>query len=164
MLRRHLPTLETDPDNGGFSNVQTSNNVLRNNRMRVTYGYEDATINSYLYGELQDLDYKGEESDRDIREVGADLGYRLTQRLTTGMLGTYTRTKQTDIGSRDTRYSIMGILGYDISRKLKASLDVRYQDQDGNSDSVSEYSEFSTFVSLVYGFARVSRPESRSRF
>ena len=132
--------------------------------MRLTYSYEGATINSHFYGELRDLDYKETEDDRDIREIGADLNYSLTQLLTTGILGTYTRVKRTDIGSRDTRYSITGRLGYNLSRKLKANFDVRYQDQSSNSDLVSEYSEFSTFVSLVYGFARVSRPESRSRF
>ena len=155
---------ETNPENGGFSNVQTSNDVLRDSIMRLTYSYEGATINSHFYGELRDLDYKESQDDRDIREVGADLSYSVTQLLTTGILGTYTRVKRTDIGSRDTRYSITGRLGYNLSRKLKANFDVRYQDQSSNSDLVSEYSEFSTFVSLVYGFARVSRPESRSRF
>jgi len=159
-----LLSSETDPENGGFSNVQTSNDVLRYSIMRLTYGYEGAIIRSSVYGELRDLDYKGTESDRDTGEVGADLDYRVTQLLTTGIGGTYTRIKQTDIGSRDTRYSITGRLGYNLSRKLKANLDVRYQNQSSNSDSVSEYNESSVFVSLVYGFARVPHPGVGSRF
>jgi len=155
---------ETDPENGGFVNIQTSNDVVRNSVMRLTYRYEAARINSYVYGELRDLDYKETPDDRDIREVGADLNYSLTQLLTTGLLGTYTRVKRTDIGDRDTRYSITGRLGYNLSRKLKANFDIRYQDQDSDSGSINDYSELSAFVSLVYGIARVSRPESRRRF
>ena len=90
-------------------------------------------------------------------QVGANLDYRVTAALSTGILGSYTRTKETD--DEDKRYSITGTVGYQLTRKLRTNLDLSYQDQDGGLGT--EYSEFSTFVRLVYGFANVGRPGRR---
>ena len=154
---------QTNPDDGDFSNVQTSNDVVRNNILRLTYRREDATLNTEVWGEFRDLDYQGgqsdqdDQSDRDVWDVGANLDYRVTASLTAGLLGRYTRIDETDINRRDRRYSITGTVGYQLTRKLRTNFDLRYQNQDSNSP-VNEYSEFSAFVRLVYGFARVERP------
>jgi hypothetical protein len=78
---------QTNPDDGDFSNVQISNNVVRNNIVRLTYRREDATLNTEVWGEFRDLDYEGDVSDRDVREVGADLDYHVTALLTAGIFG-----------------------------------------------------------------------------
>jgi len=153
---------QTNPDDGDFSNVQSSNEVLRNSILRLTYRREDATLNTELWGEFRELDYQGggdqsDEEDRDVWLVGAKLDYRVTAALSTGIYGSYTRTKET--GREDKRYSITGTVGYQLTRKLRTNLDLSYQDQDGGLGS--EYSEFSTFVRLVYGFANVTRPGRR---
>lgn len=149
---------QTDPDDGDFSNVQTSDDVVRNNIFRLVYRREDATLNTELWSEFRDLDYEGVEGDRDVREFGAKLDYNITASFTTGILGKYVRTKETDTGSRGKYYSITGTVGYNLTSKLTTSFDLRYQNQDSNDDTINEYSAFSAFVKLVYGFARVSRP------
>jgi hypothetical protein len=87
----------------------------------------------------------------------------VTALLSTGIFGRYTRTKETDSDSDQKYYSITGTVGYQLSRKLRTTFDLRYQNQDSNGGSANEYSEFSSFVRLVYGFARVERPGLRGR-
>ena len=158
---------QNNPDDGDFSNVQSSNEVVRNSILRLTYRHEDATLNTELWGEFRDLDYqggKGDQSgqeDREIRAIGASMGYRVTAALSTGVFGGYTRTKETDTDREDKRYSITGTVGYQLTRKLRTNLDLRYQNQDSKGGLGNEYSEFSTFVKLVYGFAKVERPWRR---
>jgi len=89
--------------------------------------------------------------------VGANLDYRVTAAVSTGIFGSYTRTKEAS--REDKRYFITGTVGYQLTRKLRTNLDLRYLDQDGGLGT--EYSEFSTFVRLVYGFANVERPGRR---
>jgi hypothetical protein len=152
---------EVDPDTGDFSNVQTSDDVVRNNIARLTYRRAGTTLDTAIWGEYRDLDYEGEESDQDVREVGVDLDYRATARLTTGIFGRYTLTDNADRDGDETRYSITGTVSYQLSEKLRTTFDLRYQNQDSDGDSTNEYSEFSSFVRLVYGFARVERPGRR---
>ena len=149
---------EVDPDTGDFSNVQTSDEVVRNNIFRLTYQRVDATLNTKLWSEIRDLDYEGDQGDREVQEFGADLSYSVTTPLSAGIVGKYTRTKETDTGRKDKYYSVTGTLDYKLTSKLTTSFDLRYQDQDSNDSLGSEYSALSAFVKLVYGFARVSRP------
>jgi len=60
---------QTNPDDGDFSNVQSSNEVLRNSILRLTYRREDATLNTELWGEFRELDYQG-GGIRMIRKTG----------------------------------------------------------------------------------------------
>ena len=160
---------QNNPDDGDFSNVQSSNEVVRNSILRLTYRHEDATLNTELWGEFRDLDYQGEEGDqsgqedREIRAIGASISYRVTAALSTGVFGGYTRTKETDTDLEDKSYSITGTVGYQLTRKLRTNLDLRYQNQDSKGDLSNEYSEFSSFVRLVYGFARLDRRALRWR-
>ena len=140
--------------------------MLRNSILRLTYRHEDATLNTELWGEFRDLDYqggKGDLDDREIREIGASMDYRVTAVFSTGISGRYKWNKQTNTDRRDEYYSITGTLGYQLTRKLRTSLDFGYQNQHSNGGSFDEYSEFSTFVRLVYGFARVDRRALRWR-
>ena len=61
---------QNNPDDGDFSNVQSSNEVLRNSILRLTYRREDATLNTELWGEFRDLDYQGGRVIRVIRKIG----------------------------------------------------------------------------------------------
>jgi predicted porin len=157
---------QTDPDDGGFSNVQTSDDVVRDSIVRLTYRRDGYTFKTSVWGELRDLDYKTDQtdqtdqSDREVKEVGAQLDYRVTPLLTTSLSGEYTRIKQTDIGTRDDRYSVIGTIGYNLSRKLSAYFDLRYQEQDSDDGFFDEYKEFSSFARLVYGFGTITRPDS----
>ena len=154
---------ETDPENGGFSNVQTSDEVVRNKIMRLTYTRDDDTLQTLVWGELRKLDYELALNDRDVRDFGAQLDYRMNPEITTSLLGRYSQIDRTDIGVTDDYYSITGTIAYNLTRKLITSLDLRYQEQKSDSGSFNEFKEFSSFVRLVYGKARVARPDSRSR-
>jgi len=155
---------QTNPDDGDFSNVQSSNDVLRNSIVRLSYRRQDVTLNAEVWGEFRDLDYERVQSeDRDIREIGASMNYSVTAALSSGISTRYTRTKETDTDRRDKHYSITGTVGYQLTRKLRTSLDLRYQNQDSKGGLGSEYSEFSSFVRLAYGFARVDRSALRRR-
>jgi hypothetical protein len=160
---------QNNPDDGDFSNVQSSNDVVRNSILRLTYRREDATLNTELWGEFRDLDYQGGEGDqsdlddREIREIGASMGYRVTAVLSTGIFGRYKWNKQTNTDRRDERYSITGTVGYQLTRRLRTNLDLVYQNQHSKGGLGDEYREFSTFVRLAYGFARVERRALRWR-
>jgi hypothetical protein len=147
---------ELTPDNGDFSNVQISGDVIRNNIVRLTYRREGSTLNSEAWGEYRDQDYKETPDDRDVKEIGVRLDYRVTALFTTGIYGDYNRTEEDDTDRRDKRYRIGGNLGYNLSRKLRTNFDLRYQNKD-STQANREYSEFGAFVSLIYGFDDLSR-------
>jgi hypothetical protein len=149
---------EQNPDDGDFDNEQISGDVLRNTTARLLFRREDTTFNADVWGEYRDLDYKESPNDRDVREFGTRLDYRVTPLVTTGVNGRYNRTKEKDTGRRDKRYIIGADIAYQLSSKLRARFDVRYQNKDSN-ESNEEYKEFSAFVSLVYGYADVGRPK-----
>ena len=152
---------QTNPEDGDFSNVQNSSDVVRNNIVRLTYRREDVTLNTEVWGEFRDLDYEGRQSDRDIRDIGANMNYRVTATLSAGIFGRYRWTKETGTDRRDKSYSITETVGYQLTRKLRANLDLRYQKRESKGGLSDEYSELSTFVRLVYGFARAERPLGR---
>jgi len=167
-LRSHIASELTDtnngllnasvsPEDGDFSNEQISGDVLRNNTVRLEYLRQDATLNSRLWGELRDLDYKESPDDREVQEVGVALDYSVTALLSSGLSLRYNRTKESDEDRTDHRYEVSGNIGYRLSPKLTSKLDLRYRKRDSTED-IDEYSEMSAFVSLVYGFGQVSRP------
>ncbi len=154
---------ETDPENGGFSNVQTSDDVLRDSILRLSYFRDDSTFQTLVWGELRELDYELVLNDRDVFDIGAQLDYRVTPVITTSLVGMYSKVDRTDIGVEDDVYSLTGTLAYNLSRKLSASFDIRYQERENDSDALSadEYKEFSSFVRLVYGASREARPDHK---
>jgi hypothetical protein len=143
---------ETDPGTGDFSNEQISGDVLRNNTARLSYTRQASTLNTNVWAEYRDLQYKESPNDRDVREVGAELTYQITPLFNGGVSGSYNRTKEKDTDRKDEEYIIGGNLGYDLTSKLRTRFDIRYRNKDSTL-SVDEYSEFSAFISLVYGFA-----------
>lgn len=152
-----LLNASVNPDNGDFSNEQISGDVLRNSIIRFEYLRQDATLNSRLSGELRDLDYKESPDDREVQEARAQLNYPVTALLSSGVAVAYNRIKRTDDNRTDERYEVGGDIDYQLSRKLRSVLDLRYRKKDSTLDA-DEYSEMSAFVSLVYGFGQVSRP------
>jgi len=147
----------TNPDDGDFSNEQTSGDVLRNKIVRLTFRRVDSTFNTDIWGEYRDLDYKEAPNDRDVKEVGASADYRIAPLMVTGAYGRYNRTKETDSGRRDKTYIIGGNVAYNLSRNLRTKFDLQYRNRDSNR-SRQDFKEFSAFISLVYGFRDLTRP------
>jgi hypothetical protein len=145
---------EVDPDTGDFTNQQVSGDVLQNNTVRLTYRREGDSLNTGIWTELRDLDYKESPDDRKVQDYGVDLGYQISPLLTTGIDGRYTRTKVTDTGRTDKEYSIGGNVAYQLSRMLRCDLNVRYRDKN-STQSIDEYNQFSVFAGIVYGTGRL---------
>lgn len=149
---------QIDPATGDYGNVQTSGDVLRNKIFRLGYNRKDSTLNSNIWTEFRDLDYKESPDDRKVKEVGAQLDYQMTATVTTGVYGKYNKTKETDM-SNDYKYYSTGVTaGYRLSRKLSTRFDLRYQKKDSNVDT-NQYTEYSAFLGLVYGFGQVPTPD-----
>ena len=158
-----LLNASVNPDDGDFSNEQISGDVLRNSIIRLEYLRQDATLNSRLWGELRDEDYKEAPDDREVQSVGAELNYPVTALLSSGVSVRYKRTKLTEDNRTDKRYEVGGNIGYQLSRKLRSVFDLQYRKKDSTLDT-DEYSEMSAFVSLVYGFGQVTRANQGGGF
>jgi len=100
--------------------------------MRISYRRDDSTFNTEMWSELRDLDYKESPDDRDVKEFGARLDYKVSALITTGIFGSYNRTKETDNRRKDKTYVLRGNAGYSLSPKLSANFDLQYQNRDSN--------------------------------
>jgi hypothetical protein len=142
---------EVDPGAGNSNNVQTSGDTFRNNVFTLVYERDDDTFDTRVYAELRDLDYEETLRDREITDIGADFGYRINAYLSTGLFGSYTRFKETDIGRTDKRYILGGRVDYNFTRELRANASIQYRDRD-STEAAFNYNEFSALVGVVYGF------------
>ena len=145
-----------NPENGDPSDQQISGDVLRNSIIALRYLRGDATLNLSLWGELRYQKYAEAPLDRETQTVGAEVNYPVTALLSSGIYGRYIRTKLTDVSRLDKEYAVGGNLSYQLSRKLRSVLDLRYRKKD-STQSGAEYNEMSAFLSLTYGFGQVSR-------
>ncbi len=151
---------DIDPDTGNPDNEQITGETLRNNIIRITYTRDDETFDTLASVELRDLDYDESLNDRKVQDYNLELDYRATALLTTGMYGRYSKIRETDISRTDKQYTVGGKLRYSFSRKLEGRFNIAYRNKDSD-ESFNEYSEFSAFVGLVYGFGDVSAPLGR---
>jgi hypothetical protein len=145
---------QLDPGTGDYSNVQTSGDVLRNKIFRMEYNRIDSTLNSRVWTELRDLDYKESPDDRKVKEFGAQFDYQVTAVITTGIYGTYNKTEESDMSTDYTHYTTGVSAGYSLSRKLSTQFNLRYQKKVDSSSNNYEYTEFSAFLGLVYGLGQ----------
>ena len=155
-----LLSSSTDPDNGDFSNEQTSSEVFRSSIIRLTYQRNDTSLQSNVWIELRKQDYEqsllGGQSDRETQQIGMRFNYPVTATVSTGINTDYNRTKLTDDDRKDDRYKIGGNITYRLSRKLRAVADLNYQDRDSTND-IEDYSEMSVFFGIVYGYGETPR-------
>jgi hypothetical protein len=154
---QQLLNSEINPATGDSANVQTSGDVLRNKIFRMTYIRKGSTLNSSIWTEFRHLDYKESPDDRKVKGIGAQFDYQVTALLTTGIYGTYNNTKQTDMDRDDKDYGTGVTARYRLSRKLSTRLALQYQKKDSTVNT-EQYSEYSVFLGLVYGFGQVPIP------
>ena len=147
---QQLLNSQIDPGTGDSSNVQTSGDVIRNKIFRVAYLRKDSTLNSSIWTEFRNLDYKESPDNREVKEIGARFNYQVTAVVSTGIYGLYNNTKETDRNREDKQYATGVTAGYRLSRKLSTRLDLQYQKKDSSS-SKNEYTQYGAFLGLVYG-------------
>jgi hypothetical protein len=152
-----------DPGRGDIDNVQISGDVFRNNVIRAVYLRKGATLNSKLWAELRDLDYKETPQDREVQGLGIEFDYQVRALVSSALYVKYKRVKRTEQDRTDKLYSVGGEIGYQMSRKLRAVFNLRYQDKD-STDNAQEFSEFSGLVNLVYGYGEVARKKRPRSF
>lgn len=166
-IRLFLATRLTDASNdafdannnqnrGNLNNVQVNGDVFRDDIIRTQYSRNGSTLQSQLWVELRQLDYKESPNDREIIEVGLDLKRPVSPRVRAGVYGLYNRTEETDIDRTDDQYVAGGDLTFQMSAKLRALVNLQYQTKDSDNP-LDEYDEFSGFIGLIYGFGNVSR-------
>ena len=114
-------------------------------------------MNSNIWTEFRDLDYKESPDDREVKEIGAKLDYQVTAVVSTGIYGRYNNTKETDINRDYKRYETGVTASYRLSRKLSTRLDLQYRKKDSSSNN-DGYTEYSAFLGLVYGFGGIPTP------
>ena len=141
------------PDHGDFTNVQTSSDIFRDNIVRLEYSRRESTLNTRVWSEFRDLDYKEEPNDRKVQDYGAEITYDMSALITAGLTGSYVRTKQTDTGHINKEYLVGGNLRYNLSRKLSCLFNVTYEEEDSTL-ATTEYDELSVFAGLTYAFGR----------
>lgn len=152
----NLLNTSRNPENGDISNQQISNEILRNSVIRVTYTKDDVTLSSRVWSELSKQDYKLVPLDRDVQAFGVEFNYPLTAVFSIGINTRYNRVELKDADRKDSEYSIGGNLNYRLSRRLRTVFNLKYQDKNSTFDT-GDFSEFSVFVSLVYGVGSLSR-------
>lgn len=136
-----------DPNTGSFNNIQTSRDTVRDNLIRITYSRLGSAINSTIWTELRNADYDNDMQDRDVLEVGANLGYAFTPLITGSVEGVHVKTKQN--ANTDKKYRVNGSLGYSLSRKLTASVGLQANIYDSDIAN-REYDELSVTAGINY--------------
>ncbi|HUT40286.1 MAG TPA: outer membrane beta-barrel protein, partial [Gammaproteobacteria bacterium] len=142
-----------NPEHGDYMNVQSSSDIFRDNVMRLEYNRRDSTFNTRAWSEFRDLDYKEELDDRKVQDYGAEISYNVSPLITTGLIGQYVQTKQTDIGQTNKDYLIGGNLRYNLSRKLSCRFNLAYEERD-STQPTAEYDEFRVYAGIGYTLRR----------
>jgi hypothetical protein len=145
-----------DPGRGDINNVQISGDVFRNNILRTELSRKGSTLNSKLWAELRDLDYKETPQDRKVQSVGIKFDYQMRALVSSGLYARYSRTKRTDQDRTDKGYAVGGLIGYQLSRNLRTAFNLQYKTKN-STDNAQEYNEFSGLISLDYGIGEVQR-------
>lgn len=152
-----------DPETGDPNNVQITTDVIRNQVISLGYLRQDGTLNSSLTGQLRNLNYSESPNDRRIWSVNAEFGYPVTALLSSGFYGRYSNTDFLDRGRIDNNLTIGGGIRYRLSRKLTSRFDIKYRNKDSALDSAN-FTEWSVYASLTYGFGGPMRPTRSGGF
>lgn len=152
-----LTDTSTVAASGSASGVQVTTDVVRNSIFSLAYLREDASLNTRISMDYSKLEYSENPLDRAVQSFGVDLSYPVTPLLSSGAYMTYRYTEQLGIARIDGRYTIGSNLRYKFSRKLRGLFDLKYREKESNF-ALENYSEFSVFASIAYGFGDVRRP------
>lgn len=146
-----------DPGVGDPNNVQVTTDVIRNTGMSLGYYRVDRTLESSITGELRELNYSESLNDRRIKQLNASLNYPLTALLSGGLNARFRNTDLTDTDITQKRYAAGANITYQLSRSLRSQFDLFYR-HEITSDLTRDYSAWSVYVNLVYGFGGPARP------
>lgn len=156
-------TATVDPEVGDPSDIQITTDVVRSQVISLGYLRQDGTFDSSLTGQLRNLNYSESPNDRRIWNVNAVFGYPITALLSSGFYARHSNIDYIDTNRIDNNYTIGGGIGYQLSRKLRSRLDIKYRNRDSTLDSAN-FAEWSVYASLTYGFGEPLRPTRSGGF
>lgn len=152
-----------DPEVGDPNDIQVTTDVIRSQVASLSYLRQDGTLDSSLSGEFRNLNYSESPNDRRIVTVGAVFNYPITALSSSGFYARYTNTDYIDLDRIDNNYRIGGNIRHQLSRNLNSSVDLSYRNRD-SSELSQNISEWSVYISLVYGFGQPLRPTRSGGF
>ena len=127
------------------------------------YSRQDGTLDSNLTGQLREVNYSESPDDRRIRSLNASFNYPVTALVTSGLYARYSHTEYIDTLRTDNNFSTGANVRYQLSRSIGSSFDLRYRNRD-STDPIENFTEWSAFVTLVYGFGQPMRPTRAGGF
>jgi len=138
-----------DPGTGDYTNVQTAGDVIRTRLARISYDRSGSAIDTSLWTELRNLEYTTSPNDREVKEVGASLGYRMTPQVSATFQASFNRVNETDtLTDQDTR--LLGAsIGYRLTRKLGLNFGLWQENRDSNLAG-ADYDELRISAGLGY--------------
>jgi hypothetical protein len=142
-----------DPVTGNIGNIQVSGEVVRNRSVRVTYERKGTTVNTTVWTELRELDYSSATPDRDVQEIGAQLGYNITPLMSGSVASSYVRNDESASSIEQEELTISAGLGYKLSRRMGLNVGLSHRSRD-SSGGGSDYDEFSLSAGVGYNFWR----------
>jgi hypothetical protein len=146
-----------DPGEGNPNDIQITSDVIRNQVITIGYEHGNGARTSGISASYRNLNYSESLNDRKIRSVNAAFNYPVTALLVSGLYAGFNNTEFTDANRTDERYNIRGNLIYQLSRSLNTVFDLGYRTRE-STDDVRDYSEWSAYISLTYGFGKPQRP------
>lgn len=156
-------TASLDPDSGDQNNIQVTADVIRNKIVTIGYTRLGARTSIDINGELREVNYSESPNDRKIRGIGAGYNYTISPLTTSTLFARYTHIDLIESSRTQNRYTVGGSIGYRLSRKLRSEFDLKYRKQISTLE-IENYSEWTVFASLVYGYGSVMRPTRAAGF
>ena len=142
---------------GNPNDVQLSTDVLRNTMARLTYSRDDAALSSEFWAEYRKLKYSDNVVlNRLVHTLGAQLGFPVTQLVSSGVFVNFSNSNQEEISREDKRFNVGANVNVAFTPKLRSVFDIQYRTRE-STNSLENYDEFSIFASLNYGFGGVKR-------
>ena len=152
-----------DPEVGDPNNIQITTDVIRNQVISLGYHRLDGVLESGLTAEFRQLNYSESPNDRRVFSVNALVNYPLTALLRSELYANYSNSDYIDIDRVDDDSSAGGRLRYQLSRSFHSVVDLRYRNRDSTLES-NNFSEWSVYASLTYGFGEPLRPSRSGGF
>ena len=138
--------------------IQITTDVVRRRNANMNYFRKNVYFQTLIRAEYSSVEYSESPFDLVARNFDIEMfDYPFTRRLLGGTYARYYYTRRLETNRTDDNYLVGANLKYRFSRKLNASIDLKYRKLISTS-VIENYDEYSLYASLVYGYGAVYRP------
>jgi hypothetical protein len=145
-----------DPGTGDPNDLQITADIIRNRILTIGYFRRDGTLGSSLTGQLREVNYSETPNDAKIKSLDAKFNYHVTALLSSGFFARYAHNEYIDTQIIDNNFTIGSNIRYQLSRNISSSFILAYRDRK-STEAIRDYTEWSAFLTLVYGFGQPRR-------